>query len=681
MKKQICALLGTLFLIFCGSQDVQNEKKAETPMTSGIVLTHFDKNVRATDDFYRYVNGKWLNEAEIPAEKSSYGVINELFDENEKQLKAIVEEVSKKEELADGSDEQKMRDLYLSFMNVEKREALGMTPIQDDLDLINSIKNADQLITAMHALGMKGTNTPIGFFVNQDSKNATKYIGYFTQAGLGLPDRDYYLQEGERFDIIRSKYVELIEKQWINAGLEKGGKAAEQVMQLETAIAKLHWTRIQNRDREKTYNKFTISELKELSKGFNWDLLIKEMGLTKEESFILRQPDFVQEVTALFKSNPLSSWQTYLTWKVLDQNASALTASMDEANFEFYSKTLRGTQAQRPLWKRGIQTVNAVLGDSLGKVYVERHFPPEAKLRMDDLVKNLIQAYDEALAELEWMGEETRTAARTKLSKVTPKIGYPNKWKDYTAITIKPHTLQANLESAQLWGYNEMMSKLGKPIDREEWHMSPQTINAYYNPSMNEIVFPAGILQPPMFNLEADDAVNYGAICMIIGHELGHAFDDQGSRSDGDGNLNNWWSDQDRSEFEKRTKILVDQYNEFSPIEGIHVNGELTLGENIGDLGGTTIAFRAYNISLKGKESPILDGYTGAQRFFIGGAQLSRNKKRDAALQQQVMTDPHSPKEYRVNGVVANMPEFYEAFGVVEGDKLFRPKEKRVKIW
>jgi len=681
MKKQLAALVGVMFLAFCGSQVKQEEKKPESPKKSGVVLTHFDKSVRPVDDLYRYVNGKWLAEAEIPAEKSSYGVINELFDENEKQLKTIVEDISKMADLADGSDEQKIRDLYLSFMNTEKRELLGIEPIQDDLQLVDDIKNKDQLISAMTAIGIKGIQVPFGFFIHQDGKIATEYIGYFTQSGLGLPDRDYYLQDNERFKNIRAEYQKLIERQWVNAGMKEGKNASQKVLSLETAIANLHWTRVQNRDREKTYNKLTPDELKALSNEFNWDLLLKEMGLENEDNFIVRQPDFIKGIADMVKTTPLDDWKTYLTWKILDHGASALTVAMDEANFDFYSKVLRGIEVQRPMWKRGIQTVNGVLGESIGKVYIERHFPPAAKERMDTLVKNLIQAYDEALAELEWMGEETRVAARAKLKKVTPKIGYPNKWKDYSAMDIHPETLQANLESAAIWEHGEMMGKLGKPIDREEWHMSPQTINAYYSPTMNEIVFPAGILQPPMFNLEADDAVNYGAIGMIIGHELGHAFDDQGSRSDGDGNLNNWWTEADRTEFEKRTKILVEQYNEYSPVEDMHVNGELTLGENIGDLGGTTIAYRAYMISLKGEEAVVLDGFTGPQRFFFGGAQLSRNKKRDEALRQQIMTDPHSPKQYRVNGVVANMPEFYAAFGVKEGDQLFRPTEKQVKIW
>ena len=682
MKKQIMVLLGLLvLLVACGSQVKQEEKKVELPKKSGVVMTHFDQNIRPADDFYRYVNGKWLNEAEIPAEKSSYGVINELFDENEKQLKAIVEEISKLENLPPGSDQQKIRDLYLSFMAVEKREPLGIEPITDDLQVVDAIKNRDELISVMATLGPKGVQSPFGFFVDQDAKSATEYIGYFTQSGLGLPDRDYYLQDDERFNGIRSKYRELIENQWANAGLDGGKQAAEKVMNLETAIAKIHWTRVENRDREKTYNKLTLEDLTKLSGNFNWSFLVREMGMENQKAFIVEQPDFFKNMADLFHATSLEDWKTYLTWKILDNNASALTSAMDDANFEFYSKVLRGIEAQRPMWKRGIQTVNAVLGESLGKVYVERYFPPEAKQRMDELVKNLIQAYDEALSELEWMSQETRTAARAKLKKVTPKIGYPNKWKDYSAIEISPDTLQANLESASIWAHNEMMKKLGKPIDREEWFMSPQTINAYYSPTMNEIVFPAGILQPPMFNLEADDAVNYGAICMIIGHELGHAFDDQGSLSDGDGNLNNWWTDLDRTEFEKRTKLLVEQYNEFSPIEDLHVNGELTLGENIGDLGGATIAYRAYMISLHGKDAPVLDGFTGPQRFFIGLSQLSRQLDRPEAMRQRIMTDPHSPKEYRVNGVVANMPEFYAAFDVKEGDKLFRPAEKRIKIW
>jgi len=682
MKKIIGLSVLSLFLVFCGTKESTATKKEEPVVkTSGIVLDHFDKNIRPVDDLFRHVNGKWLNEAKIPEDKTRFGVFNELFDKNEAQLKAIVDDISSQKELADGSNDQKIRDLYLSFLNTEKREALKLDPIADDFKAIDQAVSLDDMLAVMVSQGMKGVDIPVSFHVDQDSKNATAYIGYFSQSGLGLPDRDYYFKEGEPFQTIRQKYMELIEKQWNNAGFTAGETAARQIMAIESNLAAKQWTRVQNRDSEKTYNKFTTDELKTLAPGLNWNIVLDAMGLSGEKAFIVVQPDYMTYFGTLLKKQPISEWKTYLKWKVLSQNASLLTQAMDDANFEFYGKVLSGVGVQRPQWKRSIQIVNRVLGDALGQIYVKRHFPPEAKQRMDVLVKNLIQAYDDALSKLEWMSPETRKAAREKLAKVTPKIGYPAKWKDYSEIKIAPDTLQANLESASLWEYHRMLAKLGKPIDRAEWFMSPQTVNAYYNEKMNEIVFPAGILQPPMFNLEADDAVNYGAIGMIIGHELGHAFDDQGSRSDGDGNLNNWWTDQDRTEFEKRTKMLVDEYDAFSPLEGVHVNGKLTLGENIGDLGGATIAYRAYMILLDGKEAPVLDGFTGPQRFFLGLAQLWRNKIRDEALRQRIMTDPHSPAEFRVNGVVTNMPEFYAAFGVKEGDKLYRTPENRVKIW
>lgn len=681
--KRFGILLLTIFcLINCGKdQGVKEEPVVVKPKTSGILLANMDTSVNPTEDFYRYVNGGWLKTNEIPEDKTAYGVINELFDANQEQLKAIVDDISKMENLDPGSDHQKIRDLYLSFMDLERREELGIQPIVDDLEFIAGIGSKDDMLRAFVSLGKKGIQSPVGFFVHQDGKIATEYIGYFTQSGLGMPDRDYYLNDQERFQTIRQKYTELIEKQWANAGLKGGADSSQAILAFETEIAKSHWTRVQNRDREKTYNKMSADEIAQLAPKLNWGLIFTEMGLQDQASFIVRQPDFLTAIAELLAKTSLEDLKTYAIWKVLDHNAGNLTAAMDEANFEFYTKTLRGAEVQRPLWKRGISAVDTVVGESLGKEYVARHFPPEAKKRMDQLVQNLIQAYDEALAELEWMGPETREAARAKLKKVTPKIGYPNVWKDYSTLEIVADNLQQNMEQAAIWEHNDMMAKLGKPIDREEWHMTPQTINAYYSPTMNEIVFPAGILQPPIFNLEADDAVNYGAIGMIIGHELGHAFDDQGSRSDGDGNLNNWWTEQDRTEFEKRTQILVEQYNEYSPVEGMNVNGELTLGENIGDLGGTTIAYRAYQISLKGQPSVEMDGFTGEQRFFIGSAAISCQKRRDEAMRQLIMTDPHSPKEYRVNGVVANMPEFYEAFDVKEGDKLFRPQEKRVKIW
>jgi len=673
----------TLILVGCGTrvESPPTPKDSSPALVSGIMMDFFDPDVRPGDDFFQHVNGQWLDEAEIPADKSGYGVANEVMDRNLNQLRAIVEELAAQEGLEAGSEAQKIRDLYSSYLDLETRDAMGLEPIQDDLDAIREVTTLDDLLKVVADLDAKGVDQPFAFIVDQDEGEATRYIGHLFQSGLGLPDRNYYLEDNPRFQQVKQAYGHLIATQWGHAGLDGGEQAAELVIDLETELARHHWTRVDTRDRLKTYNKMTPAELSAASTKFNWDLWLEANGLVDESAFVVSQPDYLAAATDLMASRPIEDWKTYFTWKVLDRNAGLLTTAMDQADFEFYSKTLRGVEAPAPMWRRGVQLVSTTLGDPLGKLYVARHFPPEAKQRMDRMVDNLIAAFDVALAELDWMGPETRAAARAKLAKVNRKIGYPKQWKDYASVTIDPGRLQANVEVLAVWAHNEMMAKLGQPVDRDEWPIPPQIVNAYYNPKLNEIVFPAGILQPPVFNLEADDAVNYGAIGMIIGHELGHAFDDQGSRSDGDGNLRNWWTDEDRAEFEKRTAVLVEQYNQYSPLEGVTVNGELTLGENIGDLGGTTIAYRAYMRSLQGREAPVLDGFTGPQRFFLGSAQLYRSKYREPMIRRLVMADPHSPKKFRVNGVVTNMPDFYAAFGVTEGQKLYRPPEERVKIW
>ncbi len=514
-----------------------------------------------------------------------------------------------------------------------------------------------------------------------DFKDPNTYMMYTWQGGLGLPEREYYFTEDEKSEGIRQAYVAHIEKMFELAGLPGGADAAASIMALETRIAEQHMLKEDTRDMVALYNKSPLGELPELMPQFAWDEYLETAAISGIDGLVVTQLDYMRALDGIITGTPMDDWKTFLTWKALDSNASWLNEAMDRQNFEFFSKTLQGVEEQLPMWKRAVSNVNGNLGEVVGKVYVARHFPPEAKERMLELVGNLIKAYEVSINELDWMGEETRAQALDKLSKFTPKIGYPDQWKDYSSLRIEPDDLVGNMHRSALFVYETNLARQGGPVDKTEWHMTPQTVNAYYNPPLNEIVFPAAILQPPFFDLDADDAVNYGAIGAVIGHEIGHGFDDSGSTFDGDGVLRNWWTDEDRAEFEKRTAKLVDQYSGFRPFEDLAVNGEFTLGENIGDLGGLAIALLAYQLSLDGEEAPVLDGYTGIQRIFIGYAQGWRGIARDEAVRVQIATDPHSPRQYRVNGVVRNVPEFYEAFEIAETDALYLPPEERVKIW
>ena len=654
--------------------------KPAQPAASGVELANFDRGVRPQDDFYRHVNGTWLKNTEIPADKARYGAFIKLIDDSEARLRTIIEESANKADKKAGSDEQKVGDLYASFMDEAKLEELGLKPLQPELDRIAAVKDKQDLPKLMAHLSRIGAPVPINGYVNQDAKDPTQYIFYVVQSGLGLPDRDFYLSDDAKFKEIRAAYVAHMGKMLALAGEPRPEAAAKAVMELETALAKSQWSRVDSRDRDKTYNKFALKDINELTPGFDFAGLLKEMGITNDAAIVM-QPSAHTGFAEQLKQRPLPVWQTYLKWHLLRAYAPALSKPFVEENFAFYEKTLRGQQEIRPRWKRAVSAVESSLGESLGKIYVERHFPPEAKARMETLVRNLTKAYEQSIRSLDWMSEDTRQQALAKLAKFTPKIGYPNKWRDYTSLSIKREDLAGNLMRSAEFEHAYELNKLGKPIDRDEWHMTPQTVNAYYNPGLNEIVFPAAILQPPFFNLEADDAVNYGGIGAVIAHEIGHGFDDQGSKYDGDGRLQSWWTAEDRQRFEERTRMLIAQYDQYEPIPGQKVNGALTIGENIGDLGGASIALKAYHLSLKGKPAQTLDGYTGDQRFFIGFAQIWRDKMRDQAMLERIKTDPHSPSEFRCNGPLVNVPEFYAAFDVKEGDKMYLAPEKRVKIW
>ncbi len=676
MRRMIAGGLCTLVLAACGQ--VSNETKA---LVSGVDLANLDASVRPQDDFFRYVNGTWLATTEIPADRTNTGVVMDLRDQAREDVQSIIEDVSSKDDLVPGSDEQKVADLYNSFMDTARLEELGMAPLEAELARINAIADKEELSGYFAHSGVIGAGGPFILYITVDGKESTRYAAHLYQSGLGLPDRDYYFNQDERSVELRAAYVDHIEKMFELAGFDDPAGAAEKLMALETELAAVQWTKVQNRDREATYNKFATDELGSLGDGISWSAYLAEAGIDSQKDIIINQPSFVEGFNKIFAEASLEDWKSFLRWKLLDNYAAYLDSKLDDQNFDFYGRMLEGQQEQRPRWKRAVDAVNGSLGEVIGKVYVSRFFPPEAKTRMVELVENLRAAYGEAIDGLEWMSPETKAAARIKLAKFTPKIGYPDRWEDYSGLEIVPGDLVGNIMRANRFQFELDRGKLGGPIRKWEWVMTPQTVNAGYVATRNEVVFPAAILQPPFFNLEADDAVNYGAIGAVIGHEMGHGFDDQGSKYDGDGNLRNWWTEEDLAEFKQRTQALVDQYARFEVFDDLNVNGELTLGENIGDLAGLTIAYRAYQISLDGKEAPVLDGMTGDQRFFMGIGQVWKYKATDEAMRNRVLTDPHSPPEFRVLGPLPNMPEFYAAFDVKEGDGMYLPPEQRVKIW
>lgn len=677
MNLRILLLLAAGILASCGAP---KKEASERVLASGLLLENMDSTVKPGDNFQMYVNGTWIRNTEIPADKSSYGIGRMLGDRAQEDVKKIIEDAAAANKPA-GTDEQKVGDLFASYLDMKHRDELGITPIEPELKKIDAIADYAALAEYFGYATISGYGTPIQLWVESDLKNPTVYSLYTYQAGLGLPDREYYLSKADKFPEIRVAYLDHIAKMLELAGIANGKKLASDIMTLETAIASNHITKEAARDVQKMYNNYGVDSLDNAMTRFEFRRFLNGAGIAEVDRIIVTQPTFIMSLNDLIPRTKLDTWKTFLKWQLINARAGELTTAMDEQNFKFYGTTLTGRTEQLPSWRRGVDVVNNNLGEVVGKVYVEKHFPAEAKERMNKLVGNLIEAYKASINELDWMGAETKMQALDKLSKFRPKIGYPDKWKDYSAVTISKDNLVANLQSAELANHKEQIGKIGKPIDKAAWGMTPQTVNAYYDPTKNEIVFPAAILQPPFFDMSAEDAVNYGAIGAVIGHEIGHGFDDQGSRFNGDGVMMNWWTDKDNEEFKKRTEALVNQYNEFTVLPDLNVNGEFTLGENIGDLGGLSIALKAYKMSLGGKEGPVMDGFTATQRVFLGWGQAWRNKAREQSLRMQVNTDPHSPAKFRVNGVVRNVPEFYEAFGIQPGDSLYLAPERRVKIW
>lgn len=653
-------------------------KKEE--LISGVTISNMDTLVNPGDNFDAYVNGTWVKKNKIPADKTSYGAFDILYDQSQKDVKAIIEEASKGS-FAEGSDEQKIGDYYNSFMNRKDRDAKGTAPILPELKNIDAIANYSDLAAYFGKSNRTGISVPFSVVVTEDFKNPKQYTLMTWQGGLGLPEREYYLQTDAKMVETRTKYVAHIEKMLQLVGLPNPAQSATKIMALETALATKHMKKEETRNTAKLYNKYNVAELKSLMADFDWNAMLKNAGIEKEKTIVISQIEYTKSLNNIIKNTPLDTWKTYLKWSLINSTASYLSTNLDKQNFDFYGKTLYGTEAQEEDWKRGVSSVNDGLGEIVGKVYVKKHFSPEAKERMTGMVKNLLKAYAESIKKLDWMSQNTKKEALAKVDKFMIKIGYPDKWRDYSALKVAKNDLYGNAQRSREFEYNRMLNKLGKPVDRTEWGMTPQTVNAYYNPTLNEIVFPAAILQPPFFNLKADDAVNYGGIGAVIGHEIGHGFDDQGSTFDGEGVMRNWWTPQDLTAFKAKTKSLVDQYSAFKVFPDLNLNGEFTLGENIGDLGGLSIAIKAYKLSLNGKEAPVMDGFTGIQRVFLGWGQVWMDKSREKAIRNQIASDPHSPAKFRINAVVRNVPEFYEAFKIKPTDSLYLSADKRVKIW
>lgn len=650
---------------------------------SGIDLSFIDPNARPQDDLFGHVNGRWLAEYEMPADRATDGAFRDLFDKAEEQVRDLIIEAS---ERAADIDAQRIGDLYASFLDEGAVERRGVQPLLDELATIDDAADAAALAAVVGTLQRTGVGGGVGLYIDTDSKDSTRYLVHLTQSGIGLPDESYYREE-QHAEVLAA-YPGHIARMFglvFGGSSEDHGDTADRIVALETKLAAAHWDVVKRRDADLTYNLRTFAEL-ETEAGFDWAGWVSALGATPEAmaELVVRQPDYLTAFARLWGSADLEDWKRWARWRLICARASMLNDALVAADFDFYGRLLTGTEEIRDRWKRGVSLVQGLMGDSVGKLYVQRHFPPGAKARIDTLVDNLQQAYRISISDLDWMTPATRERALTKLDKFTAKVGYPAKWRDYSTLVIDRADLYGNYQRGSAVSSDRELAKLGGPVDRDEWFMTPQTVNAYYNPGMNEIVFPAAILQPPFFDAEADDAANYGGIGAVIGHEIGHGFDDQGAKYDGEGNLVDWWTDDDRTEFGARTKALIEQYEAFTP-RGLagdhHVNGAFTVGENIGDLGGLSIALLAYQLSLNGQPAPVIDGLTGVQRVFFGWAQVWRTKSRDAEAVRRLAVDPHSPPEFRCNGVIRNLDAFYEAFEVAKDDGLFLEPQRRVRIW
>ncbi|MEM9494522.1 MAG: M13-type metalloendopeptidase [Pseudomonadota bacterium] len=695
MKNLFLAGAALIALAACGGEPTDGaadaDPKTETQQTPapsveptgpelgvfGVATNEIDDAVKPGDDFYQHVNGKWLDSFQIPDEFSSYGSFTVLFERSEERVRKIIEAAASGES-APGSVEQKIGDFFSSFTDTDAINEKGLSPLADDLAAINGAATHEDIARLMVRPDLALTSF-LGAWVDVDSKNPSRYIVYLTQSGLGMPNRDYYLEE--KFADKREAYKKYIEEILALAEIPDAAAKSQAIFDLEAAMAETHWEPAKRRNRDLTYNLKTRDELAAFAPNAPWNVIFEAAGLGEQTEFILREDDALQKLAAIFEETPIATWKDYLTFHLISDNAAILPTAIDDAQFAFYGTELRGQPKKRERWKRGVAAVNGALGEAVGEVYVEKHFPASSKSQMEDLVANLRAALDQRLDTLPWMSDTTKEEAHRKLGKFTPKIGYPEKWTDYSDFEVVRGDAYGNAKRANAFEWTEQISKLGQPIDRTEWFMTPQTVNAYYSPNRNEIVFPAAILQAPFFDPAADPAVNYGAIGAVIGHEIGHGFDDQGRKSDGDGVLRDWWTSEDARNFQKLADTLGAQFATYEPIDGFPIDPDLTMGENIGDVGGMAMAYHAYKLSLNGAEAQVIDGFTGDQRFFMAWAQVWKRVVREEQLKNQIASDPHSPARYRVNGVVRNMDAWYDAFAIGEDDALYLAPEKRVKIW
>jgi putative endopeptidase len=683
MKRIIIGIL-TLALLQGCANNVKNtvEKVKKYPPFD---VQNMDPAIKPGDDFFTYVNGTWLKNNPIPADKNSRSTFEELFERNRHDIKEIIEEAAASKDAQPGGNIEKIGTFYNSGMDSISIERLGLSPLKMFFDKIESIRSIADVQSVGAYFQIYQINPFFFLFSNQDSKNSTSMIAQCFQAGIGLPERDYYFNTDQSTKKIREKYLIHLTKMFelLKDESKVAGKNAETVMKMETQLAKASFTNVENQDPQKTYNKLTIDGLDKLAPEINWHSYFKQIGYPGLAEVNIYQPSFIIELSNMMKTVSVEDWKTFMRWQLINETAAYLGKDFVDQKFDFYYRTLSGQEKMEPRWKLVLDVTSNSLGESIGQLYVNKYFPPIAKQKMTDLIMNLKKSLKERIVNLSWMGPQTKQEALAKLEKMGVKVGYPDKWRDYSGLSVSPQSYVLNVLNSQAFEFRYSMDKVGKPVDPNEWGMTPQTVNAYYNPNKNEIVFPAGILQPPFFNLDADDAVNYGAIGMVIGHEMTHGFDNQGRQFDKDGNLRDWWTKEDSKSFEDHAAMLVDQYNHYEVLDSAFVNGKLTLGENIADLGGATISYNAYRLSLEGKEAPKrIDGFTNFQRFFLSYAQIWRSNMRDAELRKRVKTDEHSPAKIRINGVVYNMPEFYAAFPVIkQGDKLFRTPEQRPVIW
>ena len=687
MKRTLCstAIAALLAGLSCAGARAAEPSTAPAASVaaarSGVDVGSHDSAVRAQDDFVRHALGKWLTDVEIPADRSSWGAFNIAQDNVEKQIRVLVEQAAQDKQAT--PQNRKIGDYYASFMDEARRNALGLAPLKAELAGIAALRDKRQLASLMAHFSRIGVGTPLNLSVGQDNRDSTRYIVNISQSGLGMPNRDYYIaQDDAKLAATRAKYQAHVQAMLALAGREQAAAEAAAIVALETDIARAQWSAVENRDPVKAYNKLGNAELKQLTPHFDWAAYLKGTGVQgKVSSLIVSQPSFLGGLDAIIDKTPLATWKAYFAFRLLSSSAPYLSQPFVDESFAFRGGVLSGAKVNRSPQQRAIAEVNRAMGEAVGAAYVKAHFPAERKQQVEAMVKNFLAAFKEGIATLDWMSAETKKQAQVKLSKIGVKVGYPDQWRDYSGLTVVRSDLLGNVLRARAFEHEHDIAKLGKPVDRLAWEMTPQTVNAYYSPEMNEIVFPAARLQYPLFDPDAEPAINYGAVGISIGHEISHAFDDQGAQYDGDGNLRNWWTKEDSDQFAARGKVLVAQYGAYSPLPGYHINGELTLGENIADNAGAIMASRAYRISQGGKDGPVIDGFTAQQRLFMGLAQARRGKARDPSLIAQVKSDPHSPAEFRVNGSLRNHPGFYQAFDVKPGDKMYLAPEQRVIFW